>query len=184
MSDLENELEGLRIDKRTGIMHPAGQGWLRARKGIDRRGLVGGRLEWHIKNDGEAGLADVFEADRNFISSAGQIVRYVMRDQFLLQTLEQEVSAVSEKFCAVFLVPDVERIAFQHVDQLGEDVAAAVRYSGRDDGGRTQKTFAVETGEDRIGGGEHEGEAERKIVGRVARRGEEVFLDAKFAAAD
>jgi len=105
--DLEDELEGLRIDKRTGIVHPTGQGWRRARKGIDWRGLIDGRLEGHVKNDGEAGLADVFEADRNFISSAGQIVRYVMRDQFLLQTFEQEVSAISEKFRAVFLVPDV-----------------------------------------------------------------------------
>jgi hypothetical protein len=108
----------------------------------------------------------------------------VVRDELLLEAAEVEVATVAEELGAVRLVADVQRIAAQQMEELGEDVAGAIGDAGRDDSRRSEETVAVQSGEDFAWGGEEGAEAECEEIGRVAWTGEDVAGDLKGAVAD
>ena len=65
----------------------------------------------------------------------------------------------------MLLVPDVQGVATQQVEQLLEGVGRAVGDGGRHDGGWAEEAFAVEAREDFGGRTEEDGEAEGEVVG-------------------
>lgn len=75
------------------------------------------------------------------------------------------------------------------MQDLGEDVAGAVWYEWRGDGGGSEESVAVQPGEE-IGGasarvwGEEEAEAEGEEVGGVAWAGDDVAGDVEVAVPD
>lgn len=107
-----------------------------------------------------------------------------MRNQALLEALEVEVAAVAQERGAVLVGANLQRVAAQQVQQLGESLRAATGDRRRENGGRADETFAVEAREEVIAGvGEEDGKAEAEEVGRVARVAEEVARDLEFAVA-
>lgn len=84
----------------------------------------------------------------------------------------------------MLLVPDVDGIAAQQVQQLGEYVSRPAADDGRRDGRRTQEALALQAGEYRRRRGEEDGKAEREEVGRVSRAGEDVSRDLEVAVSD
>ena len=51
-----------------------------------------------------------------------------MGDETLLKTLEVEVTRIAQEFLAVRLVANVDRVALEELEQLGENLCAAVWY--------------------------------------------------------
>ena len=67
----------------------------------------------------------------------------MVRDELLLKAAEVEVATVAEELGAVRFVADVQRIAAQQMEELGEDVAGAIGDAGRDDSRGSEETVAV-----------------------------------------
>ena len=82
------------------------------------------------------------------------------------------------------LVADVDRIAPQQAEKLGERVGVAVGDVGGDDGGRADEPFTVEPGEEFFGAGEEGGEAEGEVIWGVSWLGEGVARDLELAVAN
>ena len=168
VADLEDELGGARVDVGARVRDPAGEG------------VRGGGLG----ADGDAALEEVAEAKSDLVAPAGLVVGDGVGDETLLEALEVEVAAVLEELGAVGLGADGDGVAAEELKDLGKGVGAAVGDRGGDDGGRAEEALAVETGEEVVGAGEEDGEAEGEEVGRVARAGEDVARDLELAVAD
>lgn len=106
-----------------------------------------------------------------------------MGDETLLKTLEVEVARIAQEFLAVRLVANVDRVALEELEQLGENLCAAVWYRGWENGGWADEAFALETWEQVLWVGEEDGETEGEIVGRVTRVVEDAAGDLKLAVA-
>lgn len=167
-ADLEDELGGAVVDVGAGVADPSG-------------GRLGGR---GLEGDADAALEDVLEAEGDLVALAVLVVADVVGDDLLLEALEVEVAAVAEELLAVRLASDRDGVAAEEVDELGEDVGGAVRDGWREDGGGPDEALAVEAGEEVLGVGEEDGEAEGEEVGCVAGVGEDVAGDLELAVAD
>ncbi|KAL9064491.1 MAG: hypothetical protein Q9157_007814, partial [Trypethelium eluteriae] len=126
---------------------------------------AGGGGGGRVGGEGDAGLADVLEADDDF----GLVEDVVVGDVFLFETLEVEVASVAQERRTVRIVAYVDGVTLEDFEQLGENVGAAIEDGRRDDGGWAKKTAVVEAREDFIWGGEEDCETEGKVVGVVTR---------------
>lgn len=113
-----------------------------------------------------------------------EVETYRVAEELLLQAFQVKVLAVAQKLGAVVLVFDVERIAAEQVEELGEDFGAPVRHRGWHDRWRPDEIFSVETREDLRGGSEENGKSQREVVRGVARIGEKPAWDLEVQAAD
>lgn len=168
VADLEDELGRARVDVGARVGDPAGKG-------------VGGG---GFRGDGDAAFEEVAEAEGDLVAAAGLVVGQGVGDEALLEAFEVEVAAVLQELGAVGLGADGDGVAAEKLEDLGKGVGAAVGDRGGDDGGRAEEALAVEAGEEVVGAGEEDGEAEGEEVGRVARAGEEVARDLELAVAD
>lgn len=80
---------------------------------------------------------------------------------------------------------DLDFVAFQHADEVCEDVCVAIWDAWWEEGGRSEQTSLREAREDFRGCGEESVESEGEVVGFVAGRGrEEVAGDLEGDGAD
>jgi hypothetical protein len=59
-----------------------------------------------VETDGDAGLADVFETECDFVFSAYEVEGDGVADELLFETFEVEVLAVAEEFGAMVFISD------------------------------------------------------------------------------
>lgn len=85
----------------------------------------------------------------------------------------------------MFVACNLDFVAFQHAQQVREDVCVAVWHAGWEEGGWAEEAALREAGEDFRGGGEEGVEAEGEVVGFVAGGGrEEVARDLEGGGTD
>jgi len=137
-----------------------------------------------VGNKRDTGGFHILEPENNLLSPPERVIRNLMGDEALLEAAEVEVAAVAQEVGAVVLIHDVERVAAEQVEELGEDVGGAGGDGRGRDGGRAEEPCALQAGEDLAGRGEEGGEAEGEVVGGVAGGGEDVTRDLEVAVAD
>lgn len=72
-------------------------------------------------------------------------------NELLLEALKVEVAAVAEEGLAVRLIADIDGVAAQEVEEVGEEIGGAVGDAGRLDGGWSDEAVAVEAREEIFG---------------------------------
>jgi hypothetical protein len=126
VADLEDELVRPVVDEWARVVDVAGE--------AGGRGCCcgGGGVWWGrdggVTDDGDPGLADVFQTQGYFVPVAGEVEGYGVADELLLEAFEVEIAAVAQELGAVGFVFDVEGVAAKEVKELGEGVGRAVGY--------------------------------------------------------
>lgn len=137
-----------------------------------------------VTDNADAGLADVFDAEDDFVAVAERIEGDIVADKVLLEAFEVKISTISQKLSAMIRVSYMDWVAAQEVYEFGEGVSGAVGYGRGCDGWWTEHVLAIQAREDFSRFREEDAEAEGEVVWAVSRVGEEVAGDLEVAAAD
>lgn len=92
-----------------------------------------------VRDERDAGLADVLQPDDHLGALAGEVVGDGVRDEALLEALEVEVAGVAQELGAVLFASDLDGVAFEDVQEVGEGLCGAIGDAWGEDGGRAQE---------------------------------------------
>lgn len=136
------------------------------------------------RREPDTGWPDVLDPDEDFGALRERVEADLVRNEFLLQAAEVEVSTIAQELFSVILVADLQRVSAQEVQELGEDVCGSIWDAGRGDGWRAEEAVAIEAREYLRRGCEKGAEAEGEEVGAVAWTREDIAGDLEVAVAD
>lgn len=124
------------------------------------------------------------ETDDDLRDLAVDVVGYRVGDEFLFKAAQVVVACIFKELGSMVAVLDGERIATEHVEEVGEDLRGAIRNAWGMDRWWAKETTGVKAREDVAGGREEDGEAEGEIIGSVAWAVEDIAGDVEVLTAN
>ena len=170
VANLDDEFVAGFVGEGAGIVDPAAE-----RRAVGREGSA---------DKGDAGLFEIFDTEDDFRGVALGVVADVMEDEFLLEPAEVVVAGITDEVGAVVFVADMDGVATEHVEKVGEDVGGMVGDVCWFDRRWTEEAVAVEAGEDFARVGKEGGEVEGEVIWLVAWAREDVALDLEVSTAN
>lgn len=122
------------------------------------------------------------ETDDDLGDLAVDVVGYGVRDEILFEATQVVVACVLEELGSVVAVSDRERVAAEHVEEVGECLRGAIGDSWGMDCWWTEEATGVKAREDVARGGKEDGKAKSKIIGSIPRAFEDIAGDVEVLA--